>query len=55
MTRAAAQLLAQAARLVACALESWHDEREPDPTEKLPPKSVEAEHTRELLRRRGLR
>ncbi|MEO7032960.1 MAG: hypothetical protein ABI548_03910 [Polyangiaceae bacterium] len=55
MTRTAAQLLAQAARLLACALENWHDESEPGPVEKLPPKSVEVEQTRELLRRRGLR
>ena len=55
MTRTAAQLLAQAARLLAVAFEHWHDEREPEPAERLPPKSVEAERTRELLRRRGLR
>ncbi|MEO6599333.1 MAG: hypothetical protein ABIQ16_05635 [Polyangiaceae bacterium] len=55
MTRTAAQLLAQAARLLACALERWHDEGEPEPTAKLPPKSVEVERTRELLRKRGLR
>ncbi len=55
MTRTAAQLLAQAARLLAAAFEHWHDEGEPGPVEKLPPKSVEAEQTRELLRKRGLR
>ncbi|MEI9937262.1 MAG: hypothetical protein WDO69_08545 [Pseudomonadota bacterium] len=55
MTRTAAQLLAQAARLLACALETWHDEREPEPAERLPAAAVEAERTRELLRRRGLR
>lgn len=55
MTRAAAQLLAQAARLLACAFDNWHDEREPEPAEKLPAAAVEVERTRELLRRRGLR
>ena len=55
MTRTAAQLLAQAACLIACAFEHWHDEAGPEPTEKLPPKSVEVERTRELLHRRGLR
>ena len=55
MTRTAAQLLAQAARLLAVALEHWHDEGDPVPAEKLPAAAVEVERTRELLRRRGLR
>lgn len=53
MTRTAAKLLAQAARLVACALESWHSDDEPEPGEKVDTASVEMERTRETLRRRG--
>lgn len=53
MTKTAAKLLAQAARLVACALESWHDDREPEPEAKVDAPSLEMERTRELLRRHG--
>ncbi len=53
MTRTAAKLLAQAARLVACALESWHDEREPPPEAKVDTYELELERTREQMRRSG--
>lgn len=54
MTKTAAKLLAQAARLVACALENWHsDDVEPEPEAKIDKASLEMERTRELLRSRG--
>jgi hypothetical protein len=53
MTRTAAKLLAQAARLVAVALEHWHDDREPEPSEKVDERELQLERTRERLRRRG--
>jgi hypothetical protein len=55
VTRTAAKLLAQAVRLVAVALDHWHDEKEPEPAEKVNERELELQRVREQMRREGHR
>lgn len=64
MTKNAAKLLAEAARLagdtagqlgrlVAAALDAWHEDVEPEQVKPVDERDVEMRRTRERLRRRG--